>query len=253
MVTSNVSFYTKFDVVVIRSDAWDGLSRDQQEVLREAAMEAGHVAQAARDDEDTALDRWCATPSAASVVATPDQVASIAAALVPAIEAATADPRARALADRVAALGDGTGPPAGKVCGSVEKGNTNEDFLVERVGDQSVFDGVWRVDAAEQDFIDAGVSHADARSNAGVWTLTIKDHVAVVDQPQGADCSWDFYVNGDRVALDLMYEGNDVCWGLALGTWRREGDVVWFTWEKERYYDVAIDNAFFAGGMHRIG
>ena len=51
----------------------------------------------------------------------------------------------------------------------------------------------------------------------------------------------------------MMYGGNDACYGLALGTWRRDGDVVWFTWEKQRFFDVAIDNAMFAGGMRRIG
>ncbi len=252
-MTSNVTLYTKFDVVVMRSSAWEGLNHEQQDALRAAAVEAGRVAEAARDDEDAGLERWCATPAAASVVATDAQVASIAAALEPAIEAALADPEARGLAERVAALGVGTQPPVGKVCGSVEMGTTNEEFLVERVGDQSVFDGVWRIDAAYQDYVDAGVSPSEARANTGVWTLTVKDHLAVVDQPYGEDCSWDFYVNGDRVALDMLYDGNDACYGLALGTWRRDGDVVRFTWEKERFYDVALDNAMFAGGMRKIG
>ena len=253
VVTSNVTLYTKFDVVVLRTDAWEGLSHAQQAVLQRAAVEAGRVAEAARDDEDAALERWCSTPQAASVVATVDELTSIARALVPAIEVATADPQARHLADRVAALGEGTRPPRGRACGSVEIHDTDEDVLVARAGDQAVFDGVWRIRATYQDFIDAGVSVADARANAGVWTLTIRDHVAAVDQPQGPDCAWDFFVNGDRVAVDLQHDGNDACFGLARGAWRRDGDVVWFTWEKERYYDVAIDNAFFAAGMHRIG
>jgi hypothetical protein len=50
-----------------------------------------------------------------------------------------------------------------------------------------------------------------------------------------------------------MYAGNDTCYGLALGTWKRTGDVVTFEWERERFYDVAIDRAMFAGGMHKIG
>ena len=104
-------------------------------------MEAGHVAQAARDDEDTALDRWCATPSAATSWPRPTR--------------SRRSPRLWSRRSRrrrpTRGLGRwrtawprwvGTGPPAGKVCGSVERATTNEDFLVERVGDQSVFDGV---------------------------------------------------------------------------------------------------------------
>jgi hypothetical protein len=51
----------------------------------------------------------------------------------------------------------------------------------------------------------------------------------------------------------MLYDGNDACYGLVLGTWRRDGDVVRFTWVKERFYDVALDNAMFAGGMRKIG
>ena len=45
VVTSNVTFYTKFDVIVIRTDAWEGLTDDQQEALRKAAVDAGHAAE----------------------------------------------------------------------------------------------------------------------------------------------------------------------------------------------------------------
>lgn len=254
VVTSNVSLYTKFDVVVIRTDAWNGMSRRQQEALRAAAIQAGHNAERQRGSETTALDYWCAQPEAASVVASEADVASIRRALAGTIRSETADPAAKELADRVAALGAGTESPAGKVCGAVAIGTTNEDFLVDRVGDQSVFDGVWRIDAQLQDFIDAGVNASDAGANAGVWTLTVKHHIATVDQPNGPDCTWDFSVNGNRVSLDLSFGGNDSCYGLSLGTWSRDGEsIVRFHWDKERYYDVAIDNAFFEGGMRRIG
>ena len=76
-------------------------------------------------------------------------------------------PEVAGLADRVAELGAGTEPPEGKVCGAVENGTTNEDFLVERVGDQTVFDGVWRLDATAEDFKDAGVGASEAQLNAG--------------------------------------------------------------------------------------
>jgi TRAP-type C4-dicarboxylate transport system substrate-binding protein len=253
VLTSNVTLYAKFDVVVVRADAWDGMSKTQQDALRKAATTAGQQAVDERGDEASALDSWCALPSAASVTATPEQVRSIAVALEPAIEAATGTDSAQALADKVATLAEGTKPPVGKVCGDVAIGTTNEEFLVERVGDQNVFDGVWRVDAKPEDFVAAGVPADEARNNAGVWTIRVDGHLATVDQPVGEDCSWDFYVNGDQVSLDFLYDGNDACYGLALGTWRRSGDVVTFDWEKERFYDVAIDQALFAGGMHKIG
>ena len=253
VVSSNVSLYTRFDVIVIRTDAWAGLGKEQQRALRTAAERAGRQAEKDLGTEDAALDDWCALPAAASVQASAADLSSIREALAPAVRAATSTASAKALADRVAALGAGTEAPRGKVCGAVEMGTTNEDFLVKRTGDQSVFDGVWRIDAKYQDFIGLGVNATEAQANTGVWTLTVKDHLAVVDAPEGPACAWDFYVHGNQVSLDFMYDGNDTCYGLAQGTWRRDGDVIRFDWQKERYYDVAIDQGMFAGGMRRIG
>lgn len=261
VVTSNVTLYTRFDVVVVRSQVWDGLTGAQKEALRAAAVKAGQDAIALRDTEASGLERWCATPSSASVVATTEQVQQLHDALQPVIDAATA--AAGDLAKRLAALGQGTTAPPGKQCGSIASqvdsttGSTdlgNDPYQVTRQGPQDVLDGIWRMVADKQTFLDQGLSVADADANAGIWTITVKDHIATVDQPSGPrDCTWDFAFNGDTVSLDMGAQGNDACFGHMIGTFKRDGDVVTFHFEKEKDYDVALDNAMFALGMQKIG
>ncbi len=271
IVTSNVTLYTKFDVVVVRTKVWNGLTNGQKDALRAAVVKASHDAIAARDTEAGGLDRWCATPGAGSVVATPQQVQQLHAALQPVVDAATSADGD--MAKRLAALGTGTAPPAGKVCGSLDtnvesttnstasgpsgtsgtSGTSPDPYKVTRQGPQDVLDGVWRMKTDRQKYLDLGLSVNDADANSGIWTITVKDHIATVDQPNGADCTWDFAFNGDAVSIDMAALGNESCYGHAIGTFKRVGDVVTFDFQKERDYEVAQDNAMFALGMQKIG
>ena len=262
VLTSNVTLYEKFDVVVVRSDTWDGLTEAQQDALRASAVTAGKQALAARDTEAEGLERWCGLPGTASVVATDAQLAAIHVALQPVIDAALSMPGAADVAERVAALGDESAVAAGTICGSLDADGTiatdgpaasASEFEVTRNGPQDVLDGVWRLVADRQALVDAGVSAQEAGANAGVWTLTIVDHIAQVDQPTGPTCTWDFAFDGDRVSLDQGAQGNDACYGHGIGTFTIDGDVATFTWEKQRDYDVVLDQAMFAQGMTKIG
>jgi TRAP-type C4-dicarboxylate transport system substrate-binding protein len=263
VVTSNVTFYEKFDVVVVRSDTWNGLTSAQQDALRAAAVAAGRTAISARDTEAAGLERWCRTPGAASVVADDDQLAALHTALQSVIDDALALPGAAAIADRVSALAPDQPPPSGATCGSLDAdGNVTSgedaeaanEYEVTRTGPQDVLDGVWRMVADRQQMLDAGISPQDAGANDGVWTLTIVDHIADVEQPNGGpNCTWDFAFDGNRVSLDQSAQGNDNCGGRSIGTYRLDGDIVTFDWERNRDYDVVLDQVMFGHGMQKIG
>ena len=119
-------------------------------------------------------------------------------------------------------------------------------------GDQSVLDGLWRLEIDEQDLLDAGLSPHDAYVNAGVWEFRITDGYADGVQPDGRPCNGDFAFDGDQVSFDMGVRGVEDCDGVARGTYRIEGDRVFFDWQKEPEYDVLLDQAMFASGMVRI-
>ena len=93
----------------------------------------------------------------------------------------------------------------------------------------------------------------DAGANGRVWTITMRGNIATVDQPNGPDCTWELAFHDSAVSLDMGALGNGACFGRMVGTYSREGDVVMFHFDAEREYDVAFDNAFFNGGMQKIG
>src|SRR3954454_10792444 len=116
VVTSNLTLYTKFDVVVIRTDAWKGLSDTQQSELRSAAVHAGLTTVAERGTEAELFDRWCAEPWASSVVATDAQLQQWHTAVQPVVDKETAEPSVTALTTKIAGLGDGLPAPTGSAC-----------------------------------------------------------------------------------------------------------------------------------------
>ncbi len=119
-------------------------------------------------------------------------------------------------------------------------------------GDQSVLDGLWRLEVDEQNLLDAGVSSHDAYVNAGVWEFRITNGYADGVQPDGRPCNGDFAFDGEQVSFEMGVRGVEDCNGLAWGTYSIKGDRVFFDWQKEAEGDVLVDQAVFAFGMVRI-
>lgn len=262
VVTSNVTLYTKFDVVVVRTEVWQRLGEGQRNELVRVAREAGDAAIAGRDSEADALDRFCATAGGSSVVADAATVASLRRALQPVLDEALHTPSEASLVEGIVRLGQGGSPSTGRACGapttaegheSTVPYSTTDGFDLTPVGPQDVLDGVWRLDADRQTMIDAGVSPQDAGANAGVWTLTIADGRVDADQPHGSNCTWQFHFAGDRVSLNQSVDGNENCGGQGVGIYEIDGETARFHFDRQRDYDVALDNSMFADGMHRIG
>ena len=121
----------------------------------------------------------------------------------------------------------------------------------------------WMVSGAArsplEDFEAAGINFHDAQANAGVWTFDIDGGTATaIDQPKGPDCEGTFSFAGDRISLDWSTPGNGHCLRPEHRVpTSRDGDVVHITWETQRDYDVALDNALFskragAGGVMAV-
>jgi len=252
VLTTDVVLYEKFDVIVVRADAFDSLSPAQQEELAKLATKAVSSAVDSRQSEEEGFAEWCSLPHGAAVLAGPDQVAAIDAALEPVVDDLRADGAAATAIDRMIALHDGTVDPTPSTCEAAALVGDDE-FVVEPVGDQTVLDGVWRLEVNEQELTDAGVNFHDAQVNAGVWTLTITNGIADVDQPRGENCSWQFVFAGDNVSLNQSYGGNSFCGGQGRGTFRIEGNTAYFDWTSQREYDILLDQTMFQHGLVKVG
>lgn len=245
VITSNVTLYVRFDVVVLRRAAYAALTAAQRGFLTAAVQSAVARTGSVAESEEQVLRRWC-DGGRPVWQASPQQVAAFQKALEPLVQRAEADPSLRPLVESVAAIDARSAPEPGLTC-RPEVGPRG--FAPQ--GDQRVLDGVWRLELRAQALLDARLP---IDQNVGVWTFTIRRGLATVKQPSGPDCLSQFTFDGDRVALDWSVDGSGNCEGFLVGTYHRSGDTVHVSWQGDpSNADTRFDAAMWSGGLHRIG
>jgi TRAP-type C4-dicarboxylate transport system substrate-binding protein len=250
--TANVTLYAKFDIVLVRKGAWDGLSSSQQQTLHDSIVDAVRDATASRPDEADGQAAWCQEVGAATVLATAGQLASLHARLDPLTDRIAQDPATERVVERMRELHQGTVDPTPEACQGPAASDPRSAYLVQPAGDQRAFDGTWRVASTAEQLIERGVSPQDAQQNAGVWEFRFDYGYAEGVAPDGRPCNWDYAINGHEFSVDWGVNGLDACNGLMRGTWRIEGDRLYLSVEREMEYDVLLDQAMFDQGMVRV-
>ncbi len=187
-----------------------------------------------------------------SVLATDAEIASLHSALDPITDRLAEDPDSANALERMRELGAGTVNPSPSACDVEDQPDASAAYYVTPRGDQSVLNGLWRIEVDEQDLLDAGISRQDAYVNAGVWEFRIKDGYADGVQPDGRPCNGQFAIDGKEISFDFGVRGVEDCGGLMRGTYELRGDRLFFDWEMEFEYDLLLDQAWFAPGMVRI-
>jgi TRAP-type C4-dicarboxylate transport system substrate-binding protein len=253
VLTSNVVLYEKFDVVLIRAKAFEALTEPQRDALLAQVKKAISTATEARDTEESGFAAWCESSGASAESASQDDLAAIDAAMQPVLTKIKKGATAKKAIDRMVELRAGTTDSQLGTCSDPIAGTAEADFLVTPVGDQTVLDGVWRVEANPDDLEESGASFHDVQVNAGIWTFTTKDGLTSIDQPTGDDCEGQFAFDGDQISLNWAVNGNDSCYGHSKGTFVIEGKTAHITWETQPDYDVAQDNAAFKHGLVKVG
>src|SRR6185503_18315541 len=69
VITTNVTLYAKFDVIVVRKALWSTLSSPQQAALKATAAEIRVSAPAGRGTDASLLGDWCQGPGAGAMQA----------------------------------------------------------------------------------------------------------------------------------------------------------------------------------------
>ena len=174
VVTTNVALYSKFDVIVVREAVWTAMSPAQQEELKSAAAAVRVSAPAARGSEEHVLTEWCHEPGAGAARASDAELSSLHAVLDPVTATLESDGVAKEVIDRMRALHAGTtDPPTDLTCAQDQPSASAWQNLAP-VGDQTVLDGTWRFTPTEADLLAAGATASDARNNAIVWEVTLR-------------------------------------------------------------------------------
>ena len=137
---------------------------------------------------------------AGSLLATDAQLASLHRSLDPITDRLAQNPDFADALGKMRELGVGTVEPFPAACEAKELPEAASAYYVTPDGDQSVLDGLWRLEIDEQNLLDAGLTPHDAYVNAGVWEFRITDGYADGIQPDGRPCNGDFAFDGERSA-----------------------------------------------------
>lgn len=202
-IVSNAPVYFKFISIVANSDFWDGLSADQQSILRQAAAET-QTAFADNAGLDPGVDKGLATYCARGGQVAPlddagaEVFADAGAAIVEAMKADSAT------ADRIAqidALADSTGYESLATC-------DQNNPPVSSSPTSTALDGTYRFEVTDDDLRTADIPEKDWTYDVGVYTYTLDgDTFRWNQQPAGStevgslEGSGTLDVQGDEVTF----------------------------------------------------
>ena len=254
VVTTNVTLYSKFDVIVVREAVWTAMTPAQQEELTSAAAAVRVSAPAARGSEESVFAEWCHEPGAGAARASDAELTSLHEALDPVTATLQTDPVAKQVIDRMRALHSGTSDPSADLTCAQDQPSASAWQNLAPAGDQTVLDGTWRFTPTEADLLAAGATASDARNNAIVWEVTLHNGKGTATVGGGGHtCQWVFTFAGSRVLFDFR-EGNS-CGGMAAGTYKRVGDTVTFTWTEDASdpYMLKLINGIFGKAVRVTG
>jgi len=250
-LTSNVTFYSKFDVVLVNKKVYDGLSKAQREALKAAVTKAIPATIATRQVETAAAAKWCETAGNSVVRATPADIAAIQQATAPVLSQLESDPFTKKVIDRIHDLSAGTTPVDLPSC---ENSSTTDDVMIQPKGDQSVIDGTWRLEISYENLAAVAPPSAHPESDAGVWTLVFNGGKGTAKGGKGVDCGVAYFIDGDRISVSFEADPTKDCGGLVAGTFKRDGDTLTMNFTEDAVSsDLAYSNAFVSNGLHRVG
>jgi TRAP-type C4-dicarboxylate transport system substrate-binding protein len=204
-VSANVSFYPKVTTLVADEDAFDRLSGDDRDTLREAARA---TLEYALPSEAQAAATAC-RQGVGVAAATQADLAELEAAARPVYADLQRDPRTRALIERFREMKTETRVSGARVAGCAARPGgdarvRNADTPAKRAA--SISDGTYRKKVSQQEFLRDGISEDLAFENHGVQTLVIKDGrftFVTKNESNVPTCHGAITASGRRVALFL--------------------------------------------------
>lgn len=200
--TANVTFYPKVDAIVMNDDAFNRLSDEQREILRNAAAETlRHTLQTAPSEADSAA-LYCKNGGTIAFASDTD-IAALEQATQPVYEALEADAQTKELIKQIRRMKEqlsGAGDPQPEACAPASGGAVS---TTPSEAKPSQFpEGVYRQDVPPEYLIQKGMDPITAHELGGIRTLTLengrwRDH----NQHIAEDCVGRYSVEAGRLSL----------------------------------------------------
>jgi TRAP-type C4-dicarboxylate transport system substrate-binding protein len=226
-ITANLELWPRPLVVLMNPDAYDSLSPEQQEALREAAARAPAPAlEASRAEDEETLPGLCRT-QASLEEATAEELSQLRAALQPLYDQLERDEKTNSWLGRITSLKAEVATAAEGVpeCAAPAQ---EPAAPAETTNETTAFDGVYRVSITRDEWIAAvGLDESDVPGSLGGLELTMalgQGRFRVTEDPDGWDMSGTYSVDGDNLVLHFPTTGLTTPseWELGASLYRGE-------------------------------
>ncbi len=254
-ITGNAVIYLKAQAVFADSATFDGLTPEQQDVLRQAAVQTRDWASAQHTPLADAASAYCAEGLGDVVLASDEQLAALHTASEPVYAELNEDEFTQAAIERIQELKQTVAAePAVTGCTSAEDSteckSATDPEIVASTDDQTAIDGIWRWEVTLDPNADRPNAAQAAALNSGIWTMEFHDGNRLITESYGGVRHFGTYVlAGDRIYV----VDDDGVEGVAL--WHRDGDTLMWAAAPECWdpVDAELENAVFANPGQRIG
>ena len=200
--TANITFYPKVNAIVMNKNAFNRLSDEHREILREAAAKTlrDTLRNAPSDADSAAL--YCRNGGTIAFASDAD-IAALEQAAQPVYEALEADPQTKELIKQIRRMKEqlsGARDPLPEACAPASGGAVP---TTPSGPEPSEFpEGVYRADLQPEDLIQKGMDQVTAHQIGGIRTLTFengrwRDHTQGIAE----DCVGPYSVEAGRISL----------------------------------------------------
>ena len=249
VLTGNVVLFSKFDVVVVNKSVFEALGSAQRSVLQDAVVAAAPEVLASRPTETDAAENLCSARGSRVVLASSQDLADLQAAAAPVRDALEQDPFTKRMIDRIIELSAGTAKADVRAC----EPPTTTDVMIEPHGDQSVIDGIWRLQVDLDALVAANIPGSFPEADEGVWNFDLKGGHGTATATHGAVCGVAYFIDGPRISLSVEADPTKQCAGVSAGTFARHGDELTLAFTTANSAgDVIYGHAFFKHALHRV-
>jgi TRAP-type C4-dicarboxylate transport system substrate-binding protein len=172
VATGNVTFFPKVNSLVVNGETFEGLTDEQQRILRDAAERTRAWAVQNMPSDAEGARAYC-DHGGTVVLASEDDLASLERATAPVYAELERDADTRSLIEEIRGLKSEIGPPRAtpRPCG----GSVPADDGDEQERDPALLNGVWRTNVVYEEAVAAGLPPDVAAGESGVHTIRMED------------------------------------------------------------------------------
>jgi hypothetical protein len=229
---------------------FDGLSDEQQTILRDAAHRTVEWAIEQTTSEVDSAQEYCANGGQIVVGADAD-IQELQRAVQPVYDELEQDQATRTMIEQIRALSEKVDPSQASIP-PCERESTEGATAGGEVGESAFPDGVYRMEMTADFLTEAGVDRPTAYNHAGIWTLTFED-----GKFQEGTCVGTYSVAAERVTIAL---GEDQQCGTAAGEvlfsagWTVDGEQLQFEDVRSGHgSDLLVETLFGGRPWTKIG